>query len=465
MLRRFLSSEQGSLVAATALVAPILMGGALFTVSHAIETKDSQNLQQAADKAAIAASRQLALGTGSESEANMRAGMLTSIAESVALQEMRVGKDRLTVTAKQTDDVTVFVELDFAANSPWLQIVGASKNLHAEASAEIFGTKNICLIALQTGDSKRGIELRDSAVFDAGDCGLYSNSEAPASISALDSSVLKAPLICAAGGYRGGESNVGEGSLVTDCPQIRDPLDGVKIEAPSTDDCNGPDNERLIISGEGLGTNPPIVTLDPGFYCGGITIEKGARVFMQPGEYYIKAGIGAINVVATGLTGMFTGTTDKSGEEADSAGALIVQDDSSLSGEDVAIIATSKFSNIVFKDDADINLSARKEGPLAGLLISSVSSCGSLPLPCHPRKLHITSGSVRNLLGTIYMPEDNVEIDTTNDIGKESAFTIIIARQFFGQSAPRLYLNTDYDATDVPVPSGIIGDTGIRLKN
>jgi len=51
-----------------------------------------------------------------------------------------------------------------------------------------------------------------------------------------------------------------------------------------------------------------------------------------------------------------------------------------------------------------------------------------------------------------------LRIDSENPIAGDSAFTVVIAKrlQFIGNS--RLVLNSDYSATDVPVPTGIAGD-------
>ncbi|PLX35810.1 MAG: hypothetical protein C0606_17060 [Hyphomicrobiales bacterium] len=67
-------------------------------------------------------------------------------------------------------------------------------------------------------------------------------------------------------------------------------------------------------------------------------------------------------------------------------------------------------------------------------------------------------------LGTIYLPKGVLIIDATNTVADQSAYTAIVAERLELQSSPNLVLNTNYGATDVPVPPGVgpVG-TGVYL--
>lgn len=67
----------------------------------------------------------------------------------------------------------------------------------------------------------------------------------------------------------------------------------------------------------------------------------------------------------------------------------------------------------------------------------------------------IKSQKARNLLGTIYLPNGNLIIDTNNKIAEDSAYTAIVARRLILRNKPDLVLNTDYSSTTVPVPQGV----------
>ena len=103
--------------------------------------------------------------------------------------------------------------------------------------------------------------------------------------------------------------------------------------------------------------------------------------------------------------------------------------------------------------------SAPVSGPLAGLLVFEDHNAGGI-------RLHrLASNNARKLLGTIYMPKSILNIDATAPIADQSAYTAIIAQSLQLQSGPNLILNSDYSATDVPVPAGVSGSSQVILSN
>jgi len=71
------------------------------------------------------------------------------------------------------------------------------------------------------------------------------------------------------------------------------------------------------------------------------------------------------------------------------------------------------------------------------------------------RHFRISSNNARNLLGTIYLRDGQLDIDSDRSIADRSAYTVVVARRINVTAGPDLYLNTDYDGTDVPVPDGV----------
>jgi hypothetical protein len=53
------------------------------------------------------------------------------------------------------------------------------------------------------------------------------------------------------------------------------------------------------------------------------------------------------------------------------------------------------------------------------------------------------------------MPQGGIIIDATKPIADKSAYTVLVVKQLHLYSGPNLILNTDYSATDVPVPMGV----------
>jgi hypothetical protein len=72
-----------------------------------------------------------------------------------------------------------------------------------------------------------------------------------------------------------------------------------------------------------------------------------------------------------------------------------------------------------------------------------------------PRDHKILSDNARLLLGTIYMPQGRLIIDATKPIADKSAYTVMVVRRIDLHDGPNLVLNSDYSASDVPVPQGV----------
>ena len=79
-------------------------------------------------------------------------------------------------------------------------------------------------------------------------------------------------------------------------------------------------------------------------------------------------------------------------------------------------------------------------------------------------KHRITSDDARVLLGTIYLPVGDLVIDAKKPVVDQSAYTAIIAQHIELNSGPNLILNSNYDATNVPVPEGIRGTRQVVLS-
>ncbi len=70
-------------------------------------------------------------------------------------------------------------------------------------------------------------------------------------------------------------------------------------------------------------------------------------------------------------------------------------------------------------------------------------------------RIHIYSNNARNLLGTIYLPQGRLHVAANNPVSDQSAYTIIVARRFTLSEGPTMVLNTNYGATDIPLPQGV----------
>jgi hypothetical protein len=240
--------------------------------------------------------------------------------------------------------------------------------------------------------------------------------------------VLKAGFICSAGGKSAAADASFTPQPATDCPTMTDPL--ASRQPPADEPCKY--LAKIVLGGS--------ETLQPGVYCGGLIITLGANVKMAPGIYTIKDG------------------------------PLLVNGNSTLAGENVGIYLKGQGSNLKFDSQTTISLTAPKDGPMVGLLIfddpTGASALVNLlvnplvagkytKLLSSPREHLILSDNARTLLGTIYMPKGRLIIDATKPLADKSAYTVLVVQQLDLYSGPNLVLNSDYGASEIPVPPGV----------
>jgi hypothetical protein len=143
-----------------------------------------------------------------------------------------------------------------------------------------------------------------------------------------------------------------------------------------------------------------------------------------------------------------------------------VNDDSNIKGTNVAFYLTGPGANLIFDSQTTVSLTAPKDGPLTGILIFDDPTGAPAPVNAKdyksyakpgksPREHLILSDNARTLLGTIYMPMGRLIIDANKPIADRSAYTVLVVHQLDLYSGPNLILNTDYRASDIPVPQGL----------
>jgi hypothetical protein len=281
--------------------------------------------------------------------------------------------------------------------------------IKVSATANLAGTGKVCMIGLDQ-NKKDTIHLTRRASLEAPDCGVYSNSSDQRSIRVQHHAEITAGIICSAGGVRGTRRASFLPKPITDCPVIKDPL--AERVAPPVGSCDY--NRFRVRKGEH--------TLYPGTYCKGMKITGNAKVRLMPGIYVIRG--------------------DK----------LEVTNRAVFEGENVGFFLSGDNAKLVFRKQTTINLTAPKDGLMAGLLIFEDRNAARI------ENHQITSDNARMLLGTIYLPNGTLKIDSEAPIADKAAYTAIIARSIKLFEGPTLHLNSNYQATDVPVPEGLGGE-------
>ena len=435
-LAHFAPGASGGVAVTFALMAPLLFGASGFAVDYTLIGRKTSALQNAADASALTAAREMRLSNASQAVLqqivqNQVAAILNMSATDAA---------NITMSGVDFSSHTISVQIKYTMPSVFGRIVNfQAYQLQAAAKAQTFGTTPVCLVGLDP-KAKNTLVLDTNAQLVAPGCTVYSNSKSNQGLTALDSAVVRAALICSAGGKYGGTGNFYP-SPQLDCPVLADPL--ASRTQPAVASCTYTDQ---VISG---GT----VTLYPGVFCGGLYVTNSAVVTMTPGIYVI------------------------------SNGAFLVNNGASIQGTGVGVFLTGTNAVFDFDSDTTIDLTAPTTGTMAGVLIwesrNAVASTTTgkpapqpkgtkpppvppLPMPPNPKLSvpdpplnQIISNNARNLLGTIYLPDGGLYVASTAPIADKSAYTIIVAKAIGMSVGPNLILNTNYGATNVPVPMGL----------
>ncbi len=408
LLHRLRDSEAGNIAIIAALALPVLVGITGIAIDYGAGINQSHKLQAVADSAALRAARELFL-------ANATVATVTEVARRDAVWNLDVQSIGDPKTAKITvsvDSGAGTVQVDIKEDA--VQFFTASLfqkmgPITVSSQARIYGGSNICLIGLDDVHQDTVI-LEDTAKVTAPSCGIYSNSRDSGGLNLVGSASMIADLICTVGGYSGRDSAFRPTPL-TDCPVMPDPLAG---HAPLTyGGCDFID--RTLVQGT--------QTLDPGVYCGGLTVSGDTIAILNPGIYIMDDG------------------------------PLDVIDNATLRGENVGFYFTGGSSNLKFDKDSTINLTAPKTGEMAGLLLFED------PAVDLGHQFIISSNNARNLLGTIYLRHAELTVNASSTVADISAYTVIIVRRLKMYGGPNLVLNTGYSQTDIPVPTGA-GPTG-----
>ena len=436
LIRAFARHTHANVAMITGMILPVLLvlcGGALDFIAY---TGQRTALQAAADAAALAGAKRFTLAGAQQ--AQIESYVLNEIDHHMSDMSDTNGYER-SVQVTMDENLVVTSITRETRTTLLKSILPPSLTVTSEAIAK--GQVKLCALALNENDEET-IALHDRAFLEANTCSIFSNSASPTGIVANMKTALTADIICSAGGYVGSTTNYSTTPIV-DCPVFADPLAG-SLTPPNVGACDYYDylvgEISLNKEGEVKLTKDDTIKIEaekntnyvlhPGVYCGGIRIADKAKITFEPGLYVIKDG------------------------------PLLINRRSENFGANISIYFTGDDATLFVGRDAQIDFSAAETGALAGVLIMDD------PAIATGRAHIIESHNARTLLGTIYTPKATFRIETDKPVADESAYTIIVADKLELLGEPSLFLNSDYAATNVPVPPGVgpIGGTTYLRK-
>ena len=75
----------------------------------------------------------------------------------------------------------------------------------------------------------------------------------------------------------------------------------------------------------------------------------------------------------------------------------------------------------------------------------------------------ITGNSQKSYEGAIYLPKGDIAFQGAAGSDAPSPFSIFIAHRITLMGAPKMTINNDYDATDIPLPGTMSQDRRAKL--
>ncbi len=396
----FLRNTSASTAVMFAVATPAIMATTGVAVDFAIFNLKLTKLQAAADQSAIAAVKELVVVNAKPSSVAEAAASFVRANLENSGTSVDVGVE---IGAKKNSVKITLTETWTPTFAPFIGVKVTP--IIARATAKLAGTANICVLTLNPSSAK-AFHMDKEAKLNANGCAVYSDSSHAQGIRLDQNSELTAALVCAVGGVTAKASAITP-APTTDCPFLPDPL--ASRNEPPRGSCRE----------TGLVLKAGSTMLDPGTYCGGIKISGTAKVSFRPGNYVIVDGPFEISGKAT--------------VKSDNAGFYLAGEQSVLN----------------FTGTTNIAMTGATTGDMAGMLFFEDRSVSQ-------GRIHrINSANANKLTGTIYLSQGKLRIDPNSSVAQDSAYTAIIANEVEIDEGPTLVLNSDYGASNVPVPEGI----------
>ncbi len=327
LLARFGSDERGSYLIAAALLAPVLAGIAGLGTEYGIWMQRHQVVQSAADSAAISAAVGL---SGSNGDALTQASAIAA-SYGLAIVENTVQvnhppQDGPYAGATSAVEVVIQQQVPRLFSSLW---TSQPLLVAARSTALMPNGGDGCTLAMDPS-AAGAITMQGSTQVTLNGCSLFADSKADTALSVGGSASLYADFVGVVGGVSGTSDITSTGGIAVGQAPVLDPYASVAM--PSFTGC---DHKNYVAK--------TAVTIDPGVYCGGISLNAGADVTLNPGIYIIDGGSLSVNGGAT------------------------------LSGAAVTLVFTSSsgsnWPTVTINGNATVDLTAPKSGAMTGIVM------------------------------------------------------------------------------------------------
>jgi Flp pilus assembly protein TadG len=373
LLRRFRSDQSGSYLVMMALLMPALAGVVGLSTDYALWVYSHQTAQAAAESAAVSAAT---AGNNFSVEAKAVTAMYGFVD----------GTNGVTITVNQppqsgshTTTTGAIEVIAQRVHTPVFASIVWNRQVTVSARAVAVGGGSGCVLALDRTASG-AITLQGSAQVALAACNLNDNSNSGTALSIGGSGSLTANAVSVVGNISGSSGITAANGVATGAAAATDPYASATF--PSFGGC---DQNNLTVKTS--------ITIDHGVYCGGISINAGATLTLNPGIYYLDQGslsmAGNSTITGTGVTLVFTSSTG------------------------------NNWANATINGNAVVNLTAPTSGPTAGIVFfgDRNMSVGT--------SFKLNGGGSQTFGGAVYLPK--ADLTFTGGATSNNGCTQIIA--------------------------------------
>jgi len=293
-LKRFLRDESGSYTIVLGLLMPVLIGTAGLGTEVAWWLYLHKDMQSAADSGAVSAAT---AGTNLNAEAN-------SVTASYGYAN---GVNNVTVTVNQPPSTGNYAStpraVEVIVSQPQPRLLSAlfgSGSVFITARAVATPNSGTgCVLALNP-TAGSAVAVSGSNNLNLSNCNLYSDSNAAPSLNVSGSATVSANQVGVVGTISGTSNVTAQNGIKTGMRPVADPYQNVTPTMPTWCDYNN----KIQVKGT--------TSLNPGVYCGDISVNAGATLTLNPGIYYFNGAnlsvAGNATITGSGVTLIFTGS-------------------------------------------------------------------------------------------------------------------------------------------------------------
>lgn len=323
LLQRFRADQSGNYLLMMALLMPVLIGFVGFGTDYALWMYTHQTAQAAAESAAVSAATAGNNFTVEAQAVTAAYGFVDGSNGVTVTVNQPPQSGGHTTTAGAVEVIVQRAQIPVFAGAVW-----KSKQVSVSGRAVAVGGGAGCVLTLDKKASG-AVTVQGSAQLALAGCNLNDNSNSSTAISIGGSGSLSALAVDVVGNVSGSSNITTTNGMMTGAAATKDPY-----ATASFGSFSGCDHTGFTVKTDSPGY--------PGVYCGGISINAGATLTLNPGIYYLDQGslsmAGSSTLTGTGVTLVFTSSTGDNWATADIGGNAIVNLTAMTTGPTAGIV-------------------------------------------------------------------------------------------------------------------------------